>query len=213
GLASASDLADNAFRSCASELVCYFNPYFALREYKFEKIRVKDVKARAKEAEDYIEKLDLNNAFSIYKAIYESDPYNAASAYNLGNIYQIVGDFTKAKEYYGIAAEIAPKDYQVFVQAADRGILMAKFLEKLSITIQPADFQSQDGVLSQKATTRGGKSDRYEVKSEPSESSSTVSKVPGDTEFTVIENKGDWVLIKLLGGKQGYISIKNVKIK
>ena len=60
--------------------------------------------------------------------------------------------------------------------------------------------------------TRGGKSDRYEVLAGPEKGASVVSKVPGDTEFELLGDNGDFVKIKLMGGKEGYILKDNVKM-
>jgi len=60
--------------------------------------------------------------------------------------------------------------------------------------------------------TRGGKSDRYDVLSGPDKGASVVSKVPGDTEFEMLGDNGDFVKIKLMGGKEGYILKDNVKM-
>lgn len=212
GIASVSELVNYALQSNAVDLVNYFNPYFVLTKYKFEKIRVKEFKDRAREAEDYLKNNDFNNAFAIYKAIYDADPYNASSALNLGNLYHIIGNFQKAKEYWSIAAEIDSKEYQPLVQRADKDLLLAEYIKKYGIVIEETNFETKSDALAVKATTRGRKSDRYDVFAEPKSPSGIVAKVPGDTEFTVIENIGDWVLIKLLGGKQGYISIKDVRM-
>jgi len=60
--------------------------------------------------------------------------------------------------------------------------------------------------------TRGGKSDRYDVLSGPEKGASVVSKVPGDTEFELLGDNGEFIKIKLMGGKEGYILKDNVKM-
>jgi len=208
GLSSASQLADLCLKASAVDLVNYFNPYFNKVKYKFADIKMKEFKKNAKEAENYIKAYDFNNAYAIYKAIFDADPYNAGSALNLGGIHHIVGDYNKALEYYRIAAEIEP-DYQYMVPFVEKDIKMVSFLEKLGVTIEKTDFQMKDDALAAKLTTKGKKSDRIDVKADPNHTSETVFKVPGNTEFSIIENNGEWILIKLLGGKQGYINSKD----
>jgi len=211
GLSTPEALADACLQSISGSLASYFNPYFTYVKYKFEKIKVAEFKDKAKVVRDYLENNDLNNAFSIYKAVYDADPYNASAANNVGNLYDIVGNYEKSLEYYKIAAEIDAKTYQPSVQWAEKEIAMNKTLVALGVIIEKNDFTFKADAMAKKVTTRGSTKDRYDVKTEPSDTSETLAKVPGGTQFTVIEEKGDWVLIKILGGKQGYINSANVK--
>ncbi|MCK9203177.1 MAG: CsgG/HfaB family protein [Saccharofermentanaceae bacterium] len=211
GLTSVSAMADLCVKDLAFELVNYFNPHFIYTKYQFEKIKNKDFKDKAKEAKEYIANGKLANAFPIFKAIYDADPYNASAAKNLGCLYDIVGNYDKAKEYYSIAAEIDPNTYEADVQRVEKEIAYNQVLTSIGVIIEKQDYAERSDVLADKVKTRGSKNDRYEVKKEADTGSETVVKVPGDTEFMVIEKKGNWILIKLLGGKQGYISKDFIK--
>jgi len=211
GLSSASALADLCIKDLAFEMVNYFNPHFTYTKYEFEKVKNKDFKDKAKEAKEYIENGELTRAFPILKAIYDSDPYNAAAAKNLGCLYDIVGNYEKAKEYYSIASEIEPNTYEADVRRVNSEIAYNNVLNAIGVVIEKQDYAEKADALADKVKTRGNKSDRYDVKKEADDGTETVARVPGDTEFTVIEKKGDWVLIKLLGGKQGYIKKEFVK--
>jgi len=211
GLSSVSAIADLCIKDLAFSMVNYFNPHFTYTKYEFEKVKNKDFKDKAKEAKGYIENGELTKAFPILKAIYDADPYNAAAAKNLGCLYDIVGNYEKAKEYYSIAAEIEPNTYDADVRRVNNEIAYNNVLNSIGIVIEKQDYSEKADALADKVKTRGNKNDRYDVKKEAGDGTETVARVPGDTEFTVIENKGEWILIKLLGGKQGYIKKEFVK--
>jgi hypothetical protein len=211
GLYSVEELAKLCYDGLATKLANYFSPGFLATEFEFEKIKDKEYKDKAKLAMDYIENGDLNNAFSIYKSIYDIDPYNSAAAANIAKLYAIVGNYEKALEYYSLAAEVDGVTYNPSVQDARRKIEMANTLEGMGVFIEKTDFTQRSDALAEKVTTRGSKSDKYDVRVNPDGTSDVVAKVPGDTEFTVIEKQGEYYLIKLLGGKQGYINSDYVK--
>jgi len=211
GLTSVSAMADLCIKDLAFELVNYFNPHFTYAKYEFEKVKNKDFKDKAKLVRDYLDNGELAKAFPILKAIYDADPYNAPAAKNLGCLYDIVGNYEKAKEYYSIAAEIDPAAYEEDVRRVEKEIAYNLVLASIGVTMEKQDFAERADALADKVKTRGNKDDRYDVKKEPDQGAETLARVPGDTEFTVIENKGEWILIKLLGGKQGYISREYVR--
>jgi len=211
GLTSVSAMADKCIKDLAFELVNYFNPHFTYTKYEFEKVKNKDFKDKAKEAKEYIGNGELAKAFPIYKAIYDADPYNAPAAKNLGCLYDIVGNYDKAKEYYSLAAEIEPNTYESDVRRVNDEIAYNQVLTSIGVIIEKQDYAERSDVMADKVKTRGNKNDRYEVKKDPDNSAETVARVPGDTEFMVIDKKGEWILIKLLGGKQGYISRDYIK--
>jgi SH3-like domain-containing protein len=74
--------------------------------------------------------------------------------------------------------------------------------------IVPHDFEAaaqDESLLAQKITVKGGTGDRTDVFAAPDEGSAVEAKIPGGVQLEVIEADGDWYLVKLLGGKQGYI--------
>lgn len=52
------------------------------------------------EANQLFEAQDLEGARELYEELYEKDPENGALAYNLGNVYNALGDAEKATEFY-----------------------------------------------------------------------------------------------------------------
>ena len=134
-------------------------------------------------------------------------------AVNLGYIYFIYGDFANAHKYCKIAAQLEPsnKSYQQLLKFTEKITELANYYEKQGYTIEFPKLEAQEHALSSNVTTKGKKSDRFDVKASKSETSETITKVPGATQFVVIEQDEEWILIKLLGDEQGYIKRKDVK--
>jgi tetratricopeptide (TPR) repeat protein len=210
GLTSVSKLTDYCLKDIAYWLVNYFTPRYKLVKYEFGKIRNRDFKDQAKDAEKYLKDGDIDNAFAIYNAIYEADPYNAIAADNVASLYDIVGNYEKAVEYWQIAAELDPKNFQKSLEWGETELANEKILNEMVVFIEEYQFLKDSDALAEKVTTKGRKSERYEVYESPDKNSRSIAKVPGDTEFVVLEKNGDWLLIKLLGNKQGYINESDV---
>jgi hypothetical protein len=210
-LASVESLAASCYDYLGSSLTFYFKPYYRSEVYKFEKIKDKEFKEKSKSAEDYLDNNNVDRAYSIYKSIYDIDPYNSAAACNIGYCYEMVGNYEKAFEYFNHAAEVDQITYEPMVNQAQNHITNNTLLERYGLTFEKKEFTLQSDALADKVTTRGNKSDKYNVRAGADETSEVLAKVPGDTEFTVIERNGDYTKIKLLGGKEGYINNDNVK--
>jgi len=215
GMPTVDQMADVALQDLASQFVGYFTPGYEEIKYDFEKIKLKEFKDRSKEAMDYIEAGDLDRAFPIAYAMYEADSYNPKAAYNLGIIYEMVGDFEEAAEYYGIAYEIdfTNEQYQKAAERAKRGLELAAFLEEIGRPVQPYTFSGGDisTALSDRILVKGTSADRTNVYDLPDRSGEVVAKVPGGLEFKVIEKQGDFYKIQLRGTKTGFIHKSDVK--
>jgi len=215
GMPTVDQMADVALQDLASQFVGYFTPGYEEIKYDFEKIKLKEFKDRSKEAMDYIEAGDLDRAFPIAYAMYEADSYNPKAAYNLGIIYEMVGDFEEAAEYYGIAYEIdfTNEQYLKAAERAKRGLELAAFLEEIGRPVQPYTFSGGDisTALSDRILVKGTSTDRTNVYDLPDRSGEVVAKVPGGLEFKVIEKQGDFYKIQLRGTKTGFIHKSDVK--
>lgn len=210
GLTSVSKLTDYCLNDIAFSLVNYFSPRYKLVTYKFGKIKNKEFKDQAKEAEKYIKKGDINNAFALYDAIYQADPYSAIAADNVAGLYDIVGNYEKAVEYWQIAAELDPKNFQEALEWGEAELANEPILNEMGVFIEEYEFKQDKNALADKVKTKGKKSDRFEIRANPDNNAESVAKVPGDTEFVVVERNGQWILIKLLGSKQGYINASDI---
>ncbi|MFA5418993.1 MAG: CsgG/HfaB family protein [Bacteroidales bacterium] len=215
GMPTVDQMADVALKDLADQFVGYFTPGYEEIKYDFEKIKLKEFKERSKEAMDYIEAGDLDRAFPIAYAMYEADSYNPKAAYNLGIIYEMVGDFEEASEYYGIAYEIdfTNEQYQKAAERAKRGLELAAFLEEIGRPVQPYTFSGGDisTALADRVLVKGTSADRTNVYDLPDKSGEVVAKVPGALEFKVIEKQGDFYKIQLRGTKTGFIHKSDVK--
>ena len=208
------DLAIRAYDNATVRLASYINPYYRVYSIPLEKIKVKEFSDKAKKAKDLMEDdHDLTGAYTLYKTISDADPYCAEALYNLGQINCAAGNFSDALSQYTAAAEIDAEKYTPNVKfaqerIADLAILATLGVEPGSLAVGANDSRA----LANMVQTRGNKADRYNVYPEPKAAPTTVAKVPGDTKFEVVNSSGEWVLIKVLGGKQGYISKEDVKL-
>jgi curli biogenesis system outer membrane secretion channel CsgG len=207
-------LALTALDEIAYRFANHISPYYQFDSFEILKIKEKEFRDRAKNARDLANIGQIEKAYPIYRTIIEQDPYNADAAYNVGILYEAAGDYAKALEMYTRASEVVPEDRTISraknrcQQTAD----MVEKLKKLGINIEPLPFEKTQVAVSMGSTvkTKGNRSERWEVYSEKSRASQVVMRVPGGSEFEIIENEGDWVKIKLLGGKEGYISRENL---
>jgi tetratricopeptide (TPR) repeat protein len=212
-MVAGTTLADQAFNILTQEAVNYIAPKFEEKDFKFRKIKVKEHSDMAKKAQDLMDNEDFEGAYTIYKTITEADPYNAEALANTGAIFCIYGNYAKAVEYYKQAADIDMDEYKKELDYAQTKLDELPILASIGINPPVNELQGNAHSATAKSChTRGGKSDRYEVYTGPDAKSSVVSKIPGDTDFEILNVDGEWVMIKLLGGKQGWISKDDVKM-
>lgn len=212
-LTAGSALADQAFDALAILAANYIAPIFESKEFDFRKVKVKEHSAQGKKAADLMDSGDYEGAFTIYSSIVAADPYCAEALSNAGAIYCIYGNFEKALEFYKQAAEIDRSEYGKDLDFAQKKHEELAVLSSIGI-VPPVNELAADShsATANSVKTRGGKSDRYEVYTFPDPKFSVVTKVPGDTEFENLGINGEFILIKLLGGKEGYIKKDMVKM-
>jgi tetratricopeptide (TPR) repeat protein len=211
-----AQLADKAYSRLAGIVTKYFTPVYEYTSYDILKIKNKEYKDQSKDAIDFIKDGEIDKAFIIYNKIQEADPYSQEAAYNLGALLEGTGNYEKALEKYKLAAEIDTEDkrFKESIKRAEAAIKTVKWLSTKGVEVKPYEFAAEgsgSSKLADKVTTRGKEKDRVDVHETMNESSSVVAKVPGNTEFEVLEKNGEWLKIKLLGGKAGYIQASNVK--
>ncbi|MFM7233774.1 MAG: SH3 domain-containing protein [Flavobacteriales bacterium] len=207
-------LVDEAFDALVKMAADYIGPIFEQVKPDYRKIKVKDHSAQGKKAMELLEdQKDFEGAFTIYKGIVEADPYCAEALCNIAHIYLTYGNYEKAVEYYKQAAEIDREEYGKELAFGQKKLDEVPQLASIGVTLPVNELTGNAHSASAKSVkTRGGKSDRYEVYTGPDKGASVVSKVPGDTEFEILGDNGDFVKIKLIGGKEGYILKDNVKM-
>jgi len=216
-LSPPTKLAESAFRDIAYYLCNYMSPYFYSTKLPIENIKIKEYKQRAKDAREQMKLGNIAPAFQLYNAIYTKDEYNSKAAYNLGLLYEAVGDFINAKKYFDIAQTLKEenKSYEFALKRTEKEIKIIEDLAQFGISIEQYSFEAgnSEKLLRKKVKIRGDKSNRKPIYKEASLDSNILKKVPGTTEFSVIENLGDWFLIDLkLNNETGYVFIKDVKV-
>lgn len=211
GISSPSQIATKCVNDIAYYLCNYFNPYFKAMKYDFPKIKEKEYKSQGKEAKKFLQDYNFKQAYSIFKGIYDVDPYNTSTLVSLAYINDIYGNYDKSLEYAEILYELDPNDFKDAYNWVQREVEMRDKLAKLGVMIEEQELVQDENALADKVKTKGSRSDRYEVKDKPSKGAKTVSKVPGDLEFVILKEEGDWFLIQLIGGKEGYIHNDDVK--
>ncbi len=198
-----------AMKAVAMDLVSYFTPVFVYQALDVEKPKVKDYKDEFKAARDEVKDKNLSKAFAIVKGVYDADPYDAAMAHNMGILFEAVGNYDQSIKYHEAAYQLDDsKDHKVALERAMNSKEALAELGKLGVDISPYVFDGEAAaeLNVEKVTTAGKKQDRVDVYSDANKGSDVVAKVPGDTEFDVIAREGSFVKIKLLGGKEGFVS-------
>ena len=208
-IGTVGQLAATCANGVAWEFANLISPWYGFGEFELEKIKVKEYKDEAEDAAKAAEELEIERAYAIYKKLYDADSYNPQFLYNMGIIYEVTGDFEKAKEMYDGAVML--KDEKDYKEAAERiagRMPLISFYESIGTPIELYDFEaaaSDASLLAKKITVKGGSDERIDVYEQPDDNSEVAAKVPGGIQFEVVEESGDYYLVKLLGGKQGYI--------
>lgn len=207
------ELANLAYNNVADQLVDFFTPHYRYLELNLRKIRAREFKTRGKEILSFISEDRIDKALLLAKELYAEDPYNTNIVYNMGALYEGTGNYSEAQKAYSIAYELDP-DNADSKQALERlnGVLeLNQYLAELGMIITPYEFQTEGSAVADRVTTSGRKKDRIAVYTQMDPASVIAAKVPGDTQFEIIEDAGEWYLIKLIGGKQGYLNKVDAK--
>lgn len=218
GLPNLDEMIDECLKKIVTKVANYLTPYYKLETYELDKIEVKQFKEPGEKAADLAENLKIDEAFVIYKTIYDKDAYNPEVLYNIGTLHEVVGNFSKADEFYKMAQQLKDEGkYKKALERIEKNVAFAAALAKIGIEIKEHSFEvsetAQAKALAKKVKIKGKREDRIEVFSQPASTSDVVTRVPGELLFTVLQKEGDWYLIELLGGQQGYIHKDKVEEK
>lgn len=213
GIKSEEQITKENLSDISESVVSYFAPEFEYMKFKLKEILVKEIREKAENAIDYAKKGDIKAAYNVYKAIYDTDNYNAFAAYNLGILNEITGNFQESHDYYNTAYQLESKDKDVFeaFKRSEKNIALKENLATIGINIPKHIWPDDSHALADKITTIGTKADRINIYENKSNASPVVAKIPGATEFIVIHKESNWILIKLLGDRQGYINLIDIK--
>lgn len=209
-LPSVDEMINTCLDKSVPKIANYISPYYELESFELKKIEVKKHKKNGEKAAKLAEKLKINKAYLIYKAIYDKDMYNPEVMYNLGVMNEVVGNFNDAAEFYQMAQQLKDDGrFRDAMKRTEKNVLFADALSKMGVEIVEHQFVVTEAAtaaaMAGKVKTKGSRDDRIPVYKEADGSSEVVARVPGDLSFTVVRRINDWYLIKLLGGKEGYI--------
>jgi len=217
-LPSVDEMINDGLKELLPKIANYFAPYYKLQSFELDKITTKKFKSKADKAAKLAEDLKIDEAYFIYNKIYEQDSYNPKVIYNLGIMNECVGNFREAFEFYEMAQQLKQeKRYKKAVARTEKSAQFAGTLAQLGVMIQKHDFtlsaEDKVEIIAKKVEIKGKRDRRFSVFSKPDQTSEVVAKVPGGVRFTVLKKEGNWYLIKLLGGKQGYVHKDKVKVQ
>jgi tetratricopeptide (TPR) repeat protein len=205
-------------QAVAAELVNYFAPRFEMQKMEFAKIEGDAYKRMRDDAKRVLDRYELDQAYVLYTAIVEQDPYNHAALFNLGVLNEAVGNYQQAQEQYALAYKLKSKEKK-YSKAQTRAAKQVAFWEKLSaldIFLQPRTFAVSTEQMQVAAAPRiqviGSGADRIAIRAASDPTSPTLVKVPGEIELELVAASADWYKIKLLDGREGYLAKKNGKI-
>lgn len=80
GIKSEKELTNENLLELSEIAVNYFAPGYEFVKFKLKEILVKEIREKAENALEFAKKGDVDAAYSIYKAIYDTDNYNAYAA-------------------------------------------------------------------------------------------------------------------------------------
>ncbi len=217
-LASMEQMVEATLSGLSSEIANYFSPHYELQEYELEKIKTDQFEEPGEKAAEQVEDLEIDKAYVYYKSIYEKDSYNPKILYNLGILHEIVGNFNKANQFYQMAYQLKDEGkYQDAIARVQKNGEFSEALAKMGIQIREHSFEVSEKDLAKatakKVEIKGDREERFNIYAQPQQGSEVIARVPGEVTFTVVERDGEWYLIELLGGEQGYIHNDQVEIK
>jgi tetratricopeptide (TPR) repeat protein len=217
-LPSPSSISEGTFDVLATTLANYVTPHFEEQELELEKITTREYRDVADDAAEAAEDLDVDEAYLLYWSIYEQDQYNPRVLYNLGLLNEVVGNYEEARNFYQMAFQLEDRGrYEDGLERVQRNLAFAEVLAASGVTIAEHTFrvdrQMIEAAMALEVEIKGRREDRVPVYSTASEQGEVVVQVPGGVTFKVIEERGDWLCLELLGGAQGWIHKDKVEIK
>ena len=192
----------------------YINPFFIKIEIELEKIKNSDFSKMADEAASAADHDDIDQAYLLYYAVYQDDPYNPAVLYNLGVLNEVAGNFQDASAMYANALQLDDdKRIKEAISRVDQDIELADVLSSVGIQLERHEFETSPAATAEisveKVRIKGKRQDRIDVKESPLITSETIARVPGDIQLKIVQREAEWFKVELPDGKQGYIHEDN----
>lgn len=212
------EMVNQCLRKLSEEVANYLAPRYSEKSFELEKIKTDPFKKIAEQAAEDAENFRIDPAYLKYKSIYDKDPYNPRILYNLGILQEVVGNVDKAAEFYQMALQLKDEGkYKDAVKRIEKSAAYKSALADMGIEIQEHVFRMSRAELSRSTAMqvqiKGKAEQRVPLYAKPEKGSQIVTRVPGGISFKVKKRKGDWFLLELLGGKEGYIHKSQVDTK
>ena len=198
-LPSVDELVDQGLKELLPNIADYFAPHYELRSLELEKIGAKKYKKKAEKAAKLAEDLKINEAYFIYDAIYQDDPYNPKVLYNLGIMHELVGNFDEALQYYEMALQLKDEGrYKKAVKRMEKSQAFKNALAKMGIEIRKHEFilseEKKLQSIAKRVEVKGERDKRYPIFQQPDSNSEVIAKVPGGVTCPIIKKMKDCVV-------------------
>ncbi len=218
GLPTQQAVAEESSHDLADVVANYLAPHFELREFELEKIRNKQFDDLGERAAVLAEGLRVDEAYAIYKSIHDQDPYSPEVLVNLAILNEVVGNWGQAKEFYDQAFRLKKDDdCKRGLDRMTRNLTFRDGLAQLGVVIQEHTFAAAAADVARATAKvveiRGGSDDRIPIRAQPDDRSAVVASVPGGVTFELVREEGNWLRVKLLDGKEGYVQKDKAKLR
>lgn len=161
---------------------------------------------------------DYDTAWARFEAVRAKDPYNEELLFNLAALYEAIGDYDKALEFFKAGTQVAPKEKD-FANGVERmGRLMAHrdMLAARGYAQRPRRFEA---AAAEAATADAAKREVEIARkgaplyADADSSSATLASLPKGMRFEVLETKqssgATYYRVRTFDGKEGWLSSKD----
>lgn len=198
------EIAQELLKECSAELASYIAPTFEAVKFPIEKVEVaKEIRDKEEEARKNLEEGDVDDAYPFYNSLLVDNPYTPELHYNLGVLNEVVGNFEAAGRFYQAALQLKRKEDR-YQEAADRisGIMkypavwetMPEYVWMQDIPVEFVELKND-----------------CQIRMEPENGSEVIASVPKGVTLELLARDGSWCRVKLIDGKEGFVSNDDVK--
>jgi len=198
------EIAQELLKECSAELASYIAPTFEAVKFPIEKVEVaKEIRDKEEEARKNLEEGDVDDAYPFYNSLLADNPYTPELHYNLGVLNEVVGNFEAAGRFYQAASQLKRKEDR-YQEAADRisGIVkypavwetMPEYVWTQDIPVEFVELKND-----------------CQIRMEPENGSEVIASVPKGVTLELLARDGSWCRVKLIDGKEGFVSNDDVK--
>lgn len=203
-LFGAEEIAHELLKQSSAELAKYIAPTFEAEKFPIEKVPVaKDLESKEEEARKNLEKGEVSDAYPFYNSLLADNPYTPELHYNLGVLNEVVGNFEAAGQYYQTASQLKRTENR-YKEATDRidGVMKYPAVWEGMLV-----YEWPKGVPGEFVELKND----CQVHKDPGNGSEVIASVPKGVTLELLARDGNWCRVKLIDGKEGYVSKNDVK--